>query len=73
MANKSIKNPRDVSNERFSRLEEENVDINHNMNLLMQDLENKLGANEDGCSNSEVKLEGKLGEKDELKRESKKE
>jgi len=36
----------------------------------MENIENKLGINEDGCSNLEAKSEGKSGDRDELERKS---
>lgn len=39
----------------------------------MENIESKLGINEDGCSNLEAKLEGKSGDRDEIERKSKKE
>ena len=72
MANKSIKNPWYVSKERFSRLEEYDVDINHNLNLFMENIENELGINEDGHSNLKAKSKGNSADRDEPERKSKK-
>ena len=56
------------------RLEEQVVEISHNMSLIMVALANKLGrTREVGVSNSEIRLEGKLGENEDVEKESRKE
>jgi hypothetical protein len=56
------------------KLEEQVIDISHNMALLMVALENKFGPfGEVGGSNSEVGLDEKLGDNEDPEKESKKE
>lgn len=60
MANKSMNNPRDPVQERFSHLEAQVVYVSHNVNLLMSALTNKLGIlGKFGGYNVEVRLEGR--------------
>jgi hypothetical protein len=55
-------NPQDLAKYIFDRLEEHVANINHNMKLLMASLARKLGPFEDdGGSNSKIRLEGKSG------------
>jgi hypothetical protein len=64
MANESIhKNPQDLVEERFMRMEDQVVDISHNISLLTAALERNLKPfGEVAGSNSETILDEKLGD-----------
>jgi hypothetical protein len=67
-------NPPDAVEEIFARLEEQVIDISHNMALLMVALENKFRPfGEVGGSNSEVGSNEKLGDSEDPENELKKE
>lgn len=53
MGDESVNEPHDPTEVRFSRFEQQVVDINHNVNLLMAALRNNLGIfGEYGGSNA---------------------
>lgn len=65
MDDKSVNNPRDRVEERFSRLEQQVTDINRNVNILMVALRNKIRIfGEDEDSNAEDKSKGGLGDRE---------
>jgi hypothetical protein len=67
-------NSQDVVENRFLRLEEQVVDISRNMALLMKALANKFGPFEEvGGSNLEVRSNEKIGDSEDLEKESRKE
>jgi len=67
-------NPRDPLEEIIERLEAHVTNINCNMNLLMVVLSSKLRSFEDeGGFNSGTELKGKLGDNEDLEKESYKE
>jgi hypothetical protein len=67
-------NPLDETEEIFSKLEEQVVDVSHNMTLLVVALENKFGLLGDvGGFNSEVGLDKKSRDNEDPKKELKKE
>lgn len=72
MANKLVyDNPQYLAKERFTWLEVQVIDMNHNVILLMKTLTNKLKLfGERGDSSIEVKSKVKLGDHEEPKKES---
>ena len=67
-------NPQDLVKYIFDRLEAQVTNINRNMNLFMVALPRKLGPFvDDGGSNSKIILDGKLGDWEDLSKESRKE
>ena len=66
MGDEAVNEPRDPVEVRFSWIKEQVADINHNVNLLVEAVINNLGIflKEEG-SNSEKKLEGGLGDREE--------
>lgn len=72
MANKSINEPHDPLEVRFSLLKQEVVVISHNVSLIMVALSNKLGIfGEYGGSVVGDKPEGRLGDWEETKNKTK--
>jgi hypothetical protein len=66
-------NPQDPAEERFVRLEEKVTNISRNMALLITTLSNNLGPfREAKGSNLEISSEGKLGDNEDPKKESRK-
>jgi hypothetical protein len=74
MGDESVNEPRDPAEVRFSRLEQQVTDINHNVNLLMVALRNKLGDIWRRWGfNAEDKSEGGSGDREDTENQSKKE
>ena len=74
MAKEFVNNPCDPAEERFSRLEQQVIDINHIVKLLMEALRNNIGIfGEDGGSNAEDKSEGGSRDREETENQPKKE
>ena len=76
MADKSINEPRDLAEVRFTQLEQQvtYININCNVSLLMAEVNNKLEIfGEDGGSNGEEKLEHKSKDLGEMEKQLKKE
>jgi hypothetical protein len=66
-------NPQYPTEERLARLEEKVTDLSRNMSLLMEDLENKMRPfKEVGGSKSKIRSNGKLGDNEDIDKESRK-
>lgn len=74
MGDESINEPHDPTNVRFSQLEQQVMNINHNVNLLFITVSNKLGIfGEEGGLNVEEKSEGGFGDQEDADNQLKKE
>jgi hypothetical protein len=75
MADESVhNNPQYLAEERFARLEDQVVDISHNMSLLIMALANKFGLfREVGGLNLEIGSDEKWGDNEDPEKESQKE